>query len=166
MIRTFGLAIAFAAVSVVSVQMLERQLGTSPAKAAMEQPGPSEFRGMAVLPEDGRGHFVTPALVNGIRIDSIIDTGASVIALSMEDATRIGIYPNKGDFKIPLSTANGSINAAPVVLREVRLGGILLNDVEAVVMPAGRLKTSLLGMSFLRRLSNFRVERGTLFLKE
>jgi aspartyl protease family protein len=167
MLRTLLLVLLFSAASVTAVHSLKGRLARPDDRQASLQPAPSQdIRGMMVVPEDGRGHFLAATQVNGIQIQAIVDTGASVIALSLEDAARIGIFPNAGDFRISLSTANGSVGAAPVMLREVRLGGILVNEVEAVVLPAGRLKTSLLGMSFLRKLSSFQVKNGSLLLKE
>jgi aspartyl protease family protein len=166
MSKSLGFAIALVLVSIGSVELLKRR----PAPAARDTPKVvaenSAPRGMMVLQEDGRGHFLASTIINGILVQSVVDTGASVIALSMEDAARIGIFPNAGDFRLGLSTANGTIQAAPVKLREVRLGGIRLMDVEAVVLPAGKLKGTLLGMSFLRRLSSFQVSNGALLLKE
>jgi aspartyl protease family protein len=167
MIRNLALLICVAAASVAAVEALKRM----PARGAPAAPEASRYtagdpRGMMVLPEDGRGHFLAPAFMNGIQIQTVVDTGASVIALSLEDAARAGIFPNAGDFKVSLATANGALAAAPVTLREVRLGGIVQRDVEAVVLPAGKLKVSLLGMSFLRRLSTIQVSKGSLLLKE
>jgi aspartyl protease family protein len=167
MFRNLSLIVCVAAASVAAVEGLKRM----PAKGASPDPATTretagEARGLMVLPEDGRGHFLAPALVNGIMIQTVVDTGASVIALSLEDAARAGIFPNAGDYKVSIATANGTLAAAPVTLREVRLGGIVQRDVEAVVMPAGKLKVSLLGMSFLRRLSTIQVSKGSLLLKE
>lgn len=166
MLKSTLLSLLVVAACVGGVQILQKQSAApSPRQTAAASPQP-EIRGMLVLPEDGRGHFLAQTRVNGVQIESMVDTGASVIALTLEDAARIGIFPNAADYKVSLATANGSIGAAPVRLREVRLGGILVNDVEAVVLPAGRLKVSLLGMSFLRRLSSFQVAKGSLLLKE
>lgn len=167
MFRTLSLVLCVVIGSVGVVAGLKKaSLTTKAPSPAPVQDLAGEPRGMLVLPEDGRGHFLAAPLVNGIQIQSVIDTGASLIALSQEDAARIGIFPNAEDFKLTISTANGTLQAAPVSLREVRLGGIVKRDVEAVVLPAGRLKVSLLGMSFLRRLSGFQVAKGALFLKD
>jgi aspartyl protease family protein len=65
-----------------------------------------------------------------------------------------------------VNTANGTVKAAQVRLREVQIGRIAVRDVEAVVMPPGRLAGSLLGMSFLKRLASFNVSGGTLVLRQ
>ncbi|MFO1147147.1 MAG: TIGR02281 family clan AA aspartic protease [Alsobacter sp.] len=167
MFRNLSLIVCVAAASVAAVEGLKRlpARGATPAPAKPAEAS-GESRGMMVLPEDGRGHFLAPAFMNGIMIQTVVDTGASVIALSLEDAARAGIFPNAGDYKVSLATANGVLAVAPVTLREVRLGGIVQRDVEAVVLPAGKLKVSLLGMSFLRRFSAMQVSKGSLLLKE
>ncbi len=138
-----------------------------PQAATVPTAQPVASSGIVVaLAQDGRGHFTAEPQINGVRLPMLVDTGASVIALSAEDASRAGIFPNANDFRITVNTANGSIKAAPVRLREVQLGRIVVRDVEAVVMPQGRLGGSLLGMSFLRRLSSFNVSGGTLVLKQ
>ena len=165
MLKPFAAASFVILASVGAVEVLKRT--TAPKQpAGPSAPAAQQPRGMTVLREDGQGHFIASTLMNGVVIQTVVDTGASLIALSMEDAARVGIFPNPSDFRVSLATANGSISAAPVRLREVRLGSIRIHDVEAVVLPAGRLKGSLLGMSFLRRLSSFQVENGSLLLRE
>jgi aspartyl protease family protein len=165
MLRLAGLVVIVAAVSVAAVKGLQ---GVNRAPSALDANAtPASLpRSMLVVPEDGRGHFVSEPLVNGVRIQAVVDTGASMVALSAEDAARCGIFPGAGDFTLGVATANGSVKAAPVRLREVRLGSIVLRDVEGLVLPAGSLHGSLLGMSFLRRLSSFEVKNGTLVLTE
>ena len=118
-----------------------------------------------VLQADGRGQFVLHPQVDGLTVRMMVDTGASIVALSAEDAERAGFRPNPGEFNRPISTANGAVMVAPVRIRELRVGDILVRDVEAVVVPRGRLGTSLLGMSFLRRLRGFDVADGRLTLR-
>jgi aspartyl protease family protein len=76
------------------------------------------------------------------------------------------VFPAGADFRIPVNTANGMIRAAQVRLAEVRLNGIVVRDVEAMVMPAGRLNGTLLGMSFLRRLGGMEFAQGRLVLTQ
>jgi aspartyl protease family protein len=130
------------------------------------QAAPAGGGTVVTLRQDARGHFTANLQINGSRIPMLVDTGASVIALSSEDANRAGVFPNANDFRIPVNTANGTIKAAPVRLREVQIDRIVVRDVEAVVMPAGRLNGSLLGMSFLKRLSSFNIAGGTLVLRQ
>jgi aspartyl protease family protein len=94
----------------------------------------------------------------------MVDTGASTIALNAETARAIGIRPPRSAFKTPISTANGMVAAAKVTLREVRIGGIRVRDVEALVVPEGLLGINLLGMNFLGRLSKFEISGPRLIL--
>lgn len=159
---------SYVAISVAKSQ-LPAQAPSRPTAEAQAVPAPqisANATGAVMLKADPRGHFNADLQVNGGRVAMMVDTGASIIALTHEDAQRAGVYPNPADFKIPISTANGSIGAAPVRLREVRLDRIVVRDVDAVVLPPGKLKTSLLGMSFLQRLSGFNVANNTLVLRQ
>lgn len=95
----------------------------------------------------------------------LVDTGASLVALTDADARSLGLKLRPAEYRIRMSTANGVIAAAAVHLDELTLGEITVRRVDAVVMPAGALETSLLGMSFLKRLSAFEIAAGRLLLK-
>ena len=86
------------------------------------------------------------------------------MALSAEDADRIGVRPAPSEFRYTVSTANGRAQVAKVQLASVRLGGIEVRDVTALVGGRGQLGQTLLGMSFLSRLSGVRVDHGRLVL--
>lgn len=115
---------------------------------------------------ESSGHFNAEADVNGRPIEVMIDTGATMVALSYEDAERAGIYLSDADFTRAVSTANGVARVAPVTLERVSIGDITVRNVPAAVAEPGRLKTSLLGMSFLSRLSRFDMRSGLLTLHE
>jgi aspartyl protease family protein len=116
------------------------------------------------LVADRRGHFSTIVLVNGRQVEVMIDTGATVVALNEATASKLGIKPPRRAFTEQISTSNGVIKAAPVVLSDIRLGGIRMTEVHAVVVPGKALPINLLGMSFLSRLSSFEVTRDRLVL--
>jgi aspartyl protease family protein len=118
------------------------------------------------LKGDERGHFITRAAIDNTDIEVIIDTGASTVVLSQEDAERIGLYPGKLDYVLPVATANGIVKCAPATLRRVELGPILIRDVQALVLPRGAFEGTLLGMSFLGRLKGFRLRDGVLLLEK
>jgi aspartyl protease family protein len=111
------------------------------------------------------GHFVVKAEINGTHVKVLVDTGASAVALSYEDASDIGLRPKNLDYDIPVSTANGIAKAARVMLDEVEVNGVRVSDVQGMVMPQGAMRGSLLGMSFLSKLKSFKVEDGVLYLK-
>jgi aspartyl protease family protein len=114
---------------------------------------------------DLMGHFVVHPMLDGRRLRMLVDTGATVVALSFEDARAAGIQVAPRDFTRAIATANGIIEAAPVRIGEIRLGAIVVRNVDALVLPRGRLATSLLGMSFLKRLNSFEISRGQLTLR-
>ncbi len=127
---------------------------------------PRVIGGWAEIEAGRSGHFVTTADINFTDVTAVIDTGASAVALSWEDAENIGLEPDFLDFVRPVNTANGVVRAAPVTLKHVAIGGVTVNDVEAWVLPKGAMRGTLIGMSFLSRLAGYRVEGGRLVLEQ
>ncbi|MGH6898324.1 MAG: TIGR02281 family clan AA aspartic protease [Geminicoccaceae bacterium] len=121
--------------------------------------------GEVVLRASADGHFYANATVDGVAIRFLVDTGASTIVLSAEDARRVGFDPEALDYFLPVTTARGPALAARVSLDEVRLGGIAVQRVAAAVMPPGTLDRSLLGMAFLERLAGFEIAGDRLVLR-
>ena len=117
-----------------------------------------------VIQAGAGGHFVVEAVVNGAPVTFLVDTGASHVVLTMEDAERVGFRPESLRFTERFASANGEVRAAPVVLRELRVGQFSVFDMPASVNEAP-LRVSLLGMSFLRRLHGYGVEDGRLILR-
>ena len=118
------------------------------------------------LKADSRGHFIVQAEINGRDIWVMVDTGATAVALSYEDAKEAGLRPGSLDFNIPITTANGVGMAAKVKLDRVEIDGVRVYDVDGMVLPEGALRGSLLGMSYLSRLRGFKVEDGVLYLED
>jgi aspartyl protease family protein len=129
-------------------------------------PRPPQAASPVTILADASGHFFVQAAINGTQIRMMVDTGATGVVLSRDDARRIGINPQPSDFTVQTSTANGIVPVAPIVLKEVAVGEISLHDVPALVHPDNRYQESLLGMSFLSRLSQFEVSGGRLILKQ
>ena len=111
------------------------------------------------------GHFATDAVIEGRRFAFHVDTGASVIALREGDAARLGFFPARSDYTVRVSTANGTVLAAPVALDRVELGDLLVRNVAAVVLPDAALAQNLLGMSFLSRV-HWQYQGGTLMIEQ
>jgi aspartyl protease family protein len=124
-------------------------------------PGPRQFS----IAADYRGHFTVHPTIRNTTLRMLVDTGASLVVLTDADARSLGLRLAPADYRIRMNTANGVVAAASVHLDELTLGEITVRRVEAVVMPAGALQTSLLGMSFLKRLSAFEISSGRLVLK-
>ncbi|HUC48935.1 MAG TPA: TIGR02281 family clan AA aspartic protease [Xanthobacteraceae bacterium] len=119
-----------------------------------------------VLSPDSRGHFRVGGRIDARPLDFVIDTGASMIALTARDAATLGIHPAFNDYTITAQTANGTVHAAPVTLDRVEIGGIAIRDVAAIVMPEGALSDNLLGMTFLSRLHRYEYSGGRMVLEQ
>src|SRR3954453_10551396 len=135
------------------------------ASAPVQQPAPSGIRTLSI-PRDARGHFQTEGRIDGQRIDFMVDTGASVIALNEKSAARFGLRPRRGDYNATVATANGTIKAARTRLAMVELGGLVVRDVDAMVLPDEALSENLLGLSFLSKLKRFEYAAGKLVLEQ
>lgn len=114
----------------------------------------------------GNNHYFATVDVNGRKIDVMVDTGASMVALTHEDARRLSLSPRASDFTMQVQTANGVSRFAPVILDRVAIGGIEVRGVQAAVAEPGRLSTTLLGMSFLSRLQRVDMRAGVMILAE
>lgn len=112
------------------------------------------------------GHFETPVTINGATVQMLVDTGASRVALSYEDAETLGLNPASLAFTQRVSTANGEARAAPVTLAEVAIGPIVRNNIQAMVTEEGKLDQSLLGMSFLSTLDLLQMQTDELRLRD
>jgi len=119
-----------------------------------------------VVSRDARGHFQVDARIDGRHVSFMVDTGASVIALTAIDAARLGIHPAQREFVAEVKTANGTVRAAPAQLDMVEVGDLVVRDVAALVMPDGALSDNLLGLSFLSRLRRFEYSDGKLVLEQ
>jgi aspartyl protease family protein len=105
----------------------------------------------ATLSGDARGHFTTTAIVNGMSIQFLVDTGATAVTISAEDARRANVRYTAADREM-MQTANGRIAAYKVKFDTIRVGDIVLNNVDGVVIEGNALgQFGLLGMSFLSR---------------
>ncbi|MCJ2128614.1 TIGR02281 family clan AA aspartic protease [Methylobacterium sp. E-045] len=135
-------------------------------QAGLGGTNPTRFAPNSVtLAADSLGHFSTEVDVAGRSLRMLVDTGASICAFSYEDAQRLGLHVYERDFNRRIDTANGAVSAATIRVPVMRIGTIGVRDVEAVVLPKGRLGKSLLGMSFLRRLNDFKMSDGRLTLR-
>ncbi|MCJ2051963.1 TIGR02281 family clan AA aspartic protease [Methylobacterium sp. J-070] len=164
--RTFVVVCTIGFLSATAVQKLRERgrPGAATPVAAAVTVGDGAVAGVAL--QAGRnGHFFVHALMDGRALPMMVDTGASSCAFSEEDADRIGIRVQPGDFTRVWNTANGTVPVAPIRIAVMQIGSITVRDVDAVVIPRGRLGTSLLGMSFLRRLRDFSVSGGTMTLR-
>jgi aspartyl protease family protein len=111
------------------------------------------------------GHFNAEVEVNGRPISMIVDTGASSIVLTPEDAAKVGIDVGHLTYSLPVLTANGRTFAARVRLNRVAIGPLDRANVDALVAKHGAMTQSLLGMSFLSRLRSYEFSGDFLTLR-
>ena len=133
--------------------------------ASIEAAVPREA-GTVSIPAGSYGHFETGAEINGRDVDVMVDTGASLVALTYEDAEKAGIYVSPSDFTHFAQTANGTARVAPITISKISIGDITVRNVPAIVSERGASERTLLGMSFLNRLSRVEMRSGTLVLQE
>ncbi|MEI9804679.1 MAG: TIGR02281 family clan AA aspartic protease [Pseudolabrys sp.] len=130
-------------------------------------PRESASSGRTLVLDSGRdGHFKVDARIEGRHIDFMVDTGATLVIIRESDAAQIGIRPMRSDYTRTISTANGTIKAAPAKLDRIEVGGITVYDVPALVLPDEALWRNLLGMTFLSRLKRYEVANGRMVLEQ
>lgn len=132
--------------------------------AASVRPAPQGPQSVS-LAADESGHFVADFKINGMFIKGLVDTGATSVAIPVDAARKIGIDPRPTDYTARIQTANGETRGAVVRLAELRLDGIVVRDVEAVVVEKG-LGVVLVGMSFIRKLQSSEMRGNMLVLRQ
>jgi aspartyl protease family protein len=174
--RTNMRSVIFFAVAALAIAGLMPRVmssvGSAPAPHAEQArnaaPAPqasANYRTVTVRSDAG-GHFRVEGSVDGRRLDFMVDTGATSVALRERDAARLGIFPRPSDYTGRSSTANGVIRVAPVRLSSLEVNGIRIYDVNAVVIPDESLGVNLLGMSFLGRVRRFEMANGRLVMEQ
>jgi aspartyl protease family protein len=158
------------AAGVYVARMADRNAHSTAVPSAMAaQSAPSSTNSnnsrSVTLARGNGGHFWTEARVDGRRLELVVDTGATTIALRASDAARLGIHPSARDYNVKVATANGITLAALVRLQTVEVGEITVHDVPALVHADDALGVNLLGMSFLSRV-RWTHDRGKLVLEQ
>ena len=113
---------------------------------------------------DQNGHFMARAEVDGEDITFLVDTGATNVSLTWKDAKKLGIRPETLSYTIRTETANGTAWAAPITLKSIKLGDIIIQNISASIGKEDNLKTSLLGMSFLEKLESYGVSSNVMIM--
>ncbi|MBY8824488.1 retropepsin-like aspartic protease family protein [Sphingomonas colocasiae] len=142
----------------------------SPTAATAHQPVqtvPSDagngFAG-ATLSRESDGHFYADAQVNGATIRFLVDSGASAVVLSRADAQRAGIAASAGEFTAEAQAASGTVRLKPVVIDRIAIGPVSARDVTGAVAETD-MPISLLGQSFLARISHVEIEKDAMRLR-
>ena len=118
------------------------------------------------IPLSHSGHFVADFRVNGRSLSGIVDTGATYVALNQSAARSLGVHLAASDFTHRVRTANGITHAALVTLDRIEIGAIRVPGVGALVLKDEALSGTLIGMSFMSKLSSYRVQGQQLELVE
>lgn len=167
----FAIVAFVAAVSAVGVAQALVTLDPSrhaaqaePQMAVAVAPTLAAPSGAASVSKSADGHFWAEADVDGHEVRFLVDTGASAVALTAADAQRLGIDTNGLNYNYSVATANGEARAAQVKLASISIGNARVDNVDAFVLDHG-LETSLLGMTYLGRLSQFEATQTSLILR-
>lgn len=164
--------IAFAMFTVLVAAMLAPDLKSAigaerpvpAADAAQTRPQHRAYAAdVTVLDRDASGQFHMTAAVNGQDTRFLVDTGADVVALTVDEAERLGLGVRREEFQPIMQTASGVGYGAPVTIDRITIGDDEFRDVEAVVVDG--LGTNLLGQSVLRRLGKVELQGDRMILR-
>jgi aspartyl protease family protein len=159
----------FAAQTVIAYSRAHDEAGLRTAQSATSEPAQVQ----AAEPAEGSpaqvvkavdGHYWAEAAVNGHEVKFLIDTGATAVSLTTDDARRLGIDPAGLNYDARVITASGPARAARIKLDSISVAGAQVRDVDALVIETG-LQTSLLGMTYLGRLSQFEATQTGMILR-
>ncbi len=142
-----------------------RPVPENPTPPAMAAASHASF-GVVELEPDRNAQYQTDIEIDGTSLHAMVDTGATFVTLTAEDARQLNIDPPASAFNMQMQTANGTSRVARVSLREIRIDDITVHDVDALVARPGALNISLLGMSFLKKLESFQVADGRFVMKQ
>lgn len=115
------------------------------------------------VPLAADGHYWIRAKVNGQDANFLVDTGATLTAISSDTAERIGLEPRAGALPVRMQTANGAVSAQMTSIGELRFGNVAAHGLDAIIAP-GLGNTNVIGMNLLSRLATVRIESGVLVL--
>lgn len=126
-------------------------------------PEQSVVGGETRVPLAPDGHYWVRATINGQRANFLIDTGATVSAVSPAIAEAAGLEPRRGGIPVQIKTANGAVAAQIASAERIAFGNIAAEGIDVIIAP-GLGETNIIGMNLLSRLDGWRVEKGTLIL--
>lgn len=115
------------------------------------------------IPQSRDGHYWLEAEINGHRAPFLVDTGATLTAVSENTARAAGLEAREAGLPIRLQTANGAVAAHLTNIESLRFGNVAANGLDAVIAP-GLGETNVIGMNLLSRLASVRIEQGELIL--
>jgi len=162
------------AVAATQVPMLVSEYGKTTQKPAPVETvslappkveAPASY-GSVSLRADAAGHFQGDFTINGRSVHGMIDTGATYVTMNESAARSLGFSSVDLDYRYMMQTANGTSKVAHIKLDRLQIGTIRVRDIEAVVAKDNALSTTLIGMSFMKKLNSYGVQNGALLLKQ
>ena len=121
-------------------------------------------RGEVVLTRGADGHYYAPGNADGAALRFLVDTGATVVALTQSDAELLGYFLNPGELTVVGRAVNGEVRGKSILIKRLSIGDISAENVPAVIIPDG-LRVSLLGQSFLSRMAQVTITDNRMTLK-
>jgi aspartyl protease family protein len=162
-LRGLGNLGLIAALLLTIAQVTRFTTGTDFALPQLGLPRQSVAGNETRVPMQPDGHFWIRAAVNGVERDFLVDTGATLTAISADTANSAAVQAHRLNRSVTMRTANGAIQARLATIDELRMGNIVARGLDAVVAP-GLGETNVIGMNLLSRLASWRVEGRTLIL--
>lgn len=162
-LRGLGNLGLLAALLLTVAQVTRFTTGTDIALPQFGIPGQSVEGKETRVPMQPDGHFWITADINGVKRDFLVDTGATLTAISPETASAAQVRANPIDRSVLMHTANGTIEARLATIDELRMGNVVARRLDVVVAP-GLGDANVIGMNLLSRLASWRVENNTLIL--
>ena len=150
------------------VETRENTETTAPSVASLsvEPQQANSARRLATIRSRPDGHYWTRALVNKkSTVEFMVDTGASVVALTHKDAQKMGLRPDKLDYRWEIRTAGGVTMGASVKIDSIQINQVHVKNVDAMVLKTD-LQQSLLGMSFLRELYSYEFRGDRMLIRQ
>lgn len=144
---------------------MPQQAAVATVAAPASPPGAGSF-GPRRLIADRDGHFRARARAGGRGFDVLVDTGATIVALTWTTGLDLNLVRPGETMDIAMQTANGRVLGKRVVIPRLEVEGLSVASVPAVVLPQGALATNLLGMSYLSRLRRFEFAQNSLVLEQ
>jgi aspartyl protease family protein len=162
-VRGVGNLGLIAALLLTIAQVTRFTTGNDFALPQLGMPAQTVEGGETRVPMDRDGHFWIKATVNGAPRRFLVDTGATLTAISPSTAEAAQLEPKTMSQAIMMRTANGTVHAQLTTIAELRFGSVVARDLDAVVAP-GLGDANVIGMNLLSRLASWRVEGRTLIL--
>lgn len=135
----------------------------APSSQSAQPAATARWGGETRLAARGDGHFYATALVNGQPIEFVVDTGASTVALTVDDARRAGLAVDTTRFDVVGTGASGPVRGHPVTIQRIAVDGREVRAIQGVVLEG--LEVSLLGQSYLSRMAEVRMSGGEMILR-